>query len=394
MISSILLLNQNRGYNKLSKREKLKDFNYMYKILEENYPFFEVNKRLTGVDWLSNKDRYIDMITQTSNDEDYYEVLTEILSELHNHHTNMIDSEMFIQLRGLYGETDARYKEWTKQLNNPLAIKRYLKEEQSNINNLDKSNKIKSNNVYPKVIKKDKIAYLSIYTLNLYNIESDMQIIKPFISEIKEYVALIIDIRGNGGGASSYWSDYLVPMLIDTPLIDTVYGVYRGGEFIESFIKSFDGGGYEALLDIQEIKEYQLKNLPPEIMNDFKYYTKLDRVIEPDNDDLNFNGDIYLLVDDGVYSSSEMFASFAKHTGFAILVGEKTSGDGIGSDPAICILPNSGYAFSFSKEMGLTADGTCNEEFKTEPDIEVKAKRNPDIDRDRVVQKVIELIEY
>lgn len=149
MISSILLLNQNRGYNKLSKREKLKDFNYVYKILEENYPFFEVNKRLTGVDWLSNKDRYIDMITQTSNDEDYYEVLTEILSELHNHHTNTIDSEMFIQLRGLYGEADARYKEWTKQLNNPLAIKRYLKEEQSNINNLDRSNKIKSNNVYP-----------------------------------------------------------------------------------------------------------------------------------------------------------------------------------------------------------------------------------------------------
>lgn len=34
-----------------STEEKLDDFEYLYGILEKNYPFFEVNKRLNDVDW-------------------------------------------------------------------------------------------------------------------------------------------------------------------------------------------------------------------------------------------------------------------------------------------------------------------------------------------------------
>ena len=47
--------------NQLTQKEKLDDFEYMYTILKENYPFFEVNKRVNGLDWLSNKDEYINV---------------------------------------------------------------------------------------------------------------------------------------------------------------------------------------------------------------------------------------------------------------------------------------------------------------------------------------------
>ena len=86
-------------------------------------------------------------------------------------------------------------------------------------------------------------------------------------------------------------------------------------------------------------------------------------------DSIDFKGKIYLLVDKYVYSSSEMMASFAKESNMATLVGERTGGDGIGSDPMLIDLPNSGYIMRFSKEMGVTGKGSINEMDQTEPDI-------------------------
>lgn len=82
-----------------------------------------------------------------------------------------------------------------------------------------------------------------------------------------------------------------------------------------------------------------------------------------------FKGKIYLLVDKYVYSSSEMMASFAKESNMATLVGERTGGDGIGSDSMLIDLPNSGYILRFSKEMGVTEKGSINEMDQTQPDI-------------------------
>jgi hypothetical protein len=76
---------------------------------------------------------------------------------------------------------------------------------------------------------------------------------------------------------------------------------------------------------------------------------------------------------------------------FNTLVGETTGGDGIGDDPAICVLPNSGYIFRFTKEMGLTSDGTCNFEHKTEPDIKVSAKIYLNILDDEAVKAVLKV---
>ena len=60
-------------------------------------------------------------------------------------------------------------------------------------------------------------------------------------------------------------------------------------------------------------------------------------------------------------------------------------------DPAVCYLPNSGYVFRFTKEMGLASDGSCNFERKTEPDIEVLARINEDISKDQAIQAVLKI---
>ena len=77
------------------------------------------------------------------------------------------------------------------------------------------------------------------------------------------------------------------------------------------------------------------------------------------------------MVDEGVYSSAEMLASFCKETKLAKLVVTRTGGDGIGFDPLKVDLPRTGYVLRFSDGLGLTESGSINELDKTKPDIEV-----------------------
>ena len=70
-----------------------------------------------------------------------------------------------------------------------------------------------------------------------------------------------------------------------------------------------------------------------------------------------------------VYSSSEAFAIFCKETGFATLVGQTTGGSSSGGG-ILYELPQSHILVSFDVEYCLNADGNCNMEIGTTPDIE------------------------
>ena len=166
---------------------------------------------------------------------------------------------------------------------------------------------------------------------------------------------------------------------------------FRGGEFEEGFFKEMYGAGFEKLTPISKVDKENFQNSPPELKKDFKYYDMFINRIEPNNS-VGFKGKIYLLVDKHVFSASEQFTSFAKSTGFATLVGEKTGGDGIGFEPVICSLPNSGYLFRFSQEMGLTSSGSCNFENKTDPDIVVQPEKKSNISEDKAIQTVLKLL--
>jgi hypothetical protein len=380
-------LKQNRAINfnvpytdhsQLTEQEKVQDFEYMYKIMSENYPYFKVNQRLNGIDWLSNKNKYEALIKATDSDDSFFNTMNNILKDLHNGHVHMVSNDFYLLMKKNYELSKSENRAWLNQLNDPKALKRY-----SATNNLFAA----SPNVKTEFLKEGQVAYLSIKSFLLSNVEGDMETIRPFLENSKDCKALIIDIRGNGGGAVSYWANNIIPMLINTPKYNIEYSAYRGGKFTEQFLRN----GYKTLSPIENIYNHNLKDLPPELKEDFKYYSQSVRSIIPKNP-VEFHGKTYLLVDNGVFSAAEAFAAFSKDTGFATLIGEKTGGDGIGGDPAVCVLPNSGYIFRFSKQMGLTSDGTCNFECKTEPDINVSATKGSDLSNDEAVETVLNLL--
>lgn len=384
----------------LTEEQKIEDFNYLYKTIEENYPFLETNKRLNNVDWLSKKEEYLQRVKNTKSDIEFLITLNSILSELNNGHTHMItNSSQFRDLREIYSMN----KGWQKKvqlpvLNNKKALARYNinKNEKIQVLNQEKNENTEGiKNASTKDIVEGKIGYIYIpQMISYYNMGKDIELIDKYLNNIKEYQALIIDIRGNSGGDSYYWISYLVPKLIDKVYENTTYSFWKDGEIINNYLKKSKVKYSTGFGEVKDLDTTKLVNLPVEVKEDFKYYSKNTMEISPSEDSINFKGNIYMLVDKGVYSSSEAFASFAKQTGFATLIGERTGGDGIGSDPLLHMLPNSGYIFRFSKDMGTTADGTSNEEFKTEPDYEIQyAGKTGNFENDYCIKKVLELEE-
>ena len=72
---------------------------------------------------------------------------------------------------------------------------------------------------------------------------------------------------------------------------------------------------------------------------------------------MNYQGRIFLLVDDNVYSSAESLAAFCRGSSWATVIGGCTGEDGVGFDPALVALPNSGMTLRFSSMIGLNPTG-------------------------------------
>lgn len=453
--------------HELTIEEKLEDFNYMYKVLKENHPYFEVEKRKTGYDWLAHREDFENWIKATKNNRDYFSTIGRILYLVQNGHTNIISPDMYDDYRKMYsGITNnawenvlndegvvAKYEDWKKTIDskrsvipldfkyiegnyivtNPSFInedilKKYNIPEYSIIKTVDgvsiddyiksiidkkflkfddKRSKLKASRLTipceegknmkftfltpegeimdktlqaieylaPKssmtgpeklydtaIIEKDKLAYIKVNSFSSFYVEKDRAGIYKFFEEVKDYANLVIDIRGNGGGSENYYTDNLVAPLIDKKLKANFYMAFRDGNYIKPFLKS-RGIFAKSIDNIPDGLKY-----PDEIKSDFSTFLSSTREISPENP-VGFKGKIFLIVDDYVYSSAESFAVFAKATGFATIVGTRTGGDGIGIDPAICPLPNSGLIIRFPLEMGLNPDGTSNEETSTEPDV-------------------------
>lgn len=373
----------NTSNRELTMEEKLEDFEYMYNMLEESYPFFKVNERVNSVDWLGNKDKYIEKIRQTKNDEEFVEKLNEILSELNNDHTCLLSKEGYLANYKIFYEDK---NPWIKILDDNKVKDRY---------NFTKEDiKLLEDGVYFKnmepafktdIIIPNEVAYIRLNRMDGFRVEEDEEEILKFLKEIKNYPKLIIDIRGNGGGNPNYWEFNIVPPLIKEPLSVNYYMFARGSKYSQKFYKA----RFLKLKAVSKLDEDLVKQFPKEVKSDFKYYAIFNEKIKPKNT-VDFNGKIYLLVDKNVFSAAEQFASFSKETGFATLVGEKTGGDGITENPIFFSLPNSGLVISFASVLGLNPDYTINEETKTTPDIEVNPMPHLDYEYDQCIKTVIE----
>ena len=84
-----LLCVQCKSYSQLSTEQKIQDFEFLYQTLEENYPYFDAAKRQFNLDWLSNKEQYLEKIKNTPNDSAYLMAMMSIVYGLQCPHLYM-----------------------------------------------------------------------------------------------------------------------------------------------------------------------------------------------------------------------------------------------------------------------------------------------------------------
>lgn len=361
--------------------EKLNDFEYLCELLEEYYPFFAVNERVNGIDWFGNLNMYKRILRNTNNDAEYYVALDRILSDLNDNDTYVMDGEIYRRYLKHY------YPDKATILTDVRTMGRYhLFEGISNIE-LDPNNNFifhKGPVLDTKKLIDDELAYMKIEAMSEYHIEDDYPKIRDFLMEVKDYEKLVIDIRGNSGWADEYWMN-IVELLIDDVHSAEYYSFFKQNPKSRTEVFKL-----ENITVIRDLDRKILDRFPPEIETYLNFY-KVNKIeIEPKTE-INFQGRIYLLVDEEVSSSSEKFAAFAKDTGFATLVGEKTGGGMVFDEVPMYNLPYGGFLIRYSREMAMNSDGTINMEEKTTPHIIVEdTSYNEDFYKDNCIQAVLE----
>ena len=380
----------------LTLERQLEDFDYLVRILSENYPYLAMHARTEGLNWEAAVADARAKIAAGVSGTDAIQICTELLDRL-NRHTYFIPSSSYLYFLEVFNQSFMiRFiscKPWADVLESPRALGNYGKvnrrirerignpftflQDISRWNFTGKKTVAQSPTVKTSVIEQGRIAYLYFPTFT--NFDADRQPTLEFLTSVKDYEWIIIDIRGNSGGSTWYVSSLIVPALISKNLEHTAYALVRPGNYIKPFLKARD-------LKIEPLSKLPaFPRLAPETKTDYIGFIHFSDIIRPAKTPIGFKGHVVLLVDGKVYSASEHMAYVCKSTGFATIVGETTGGDGIGIDVAVAMLPNSGYVFTFPPEAGLNPDGSFNEETNTVPDVEIAPGED-------ALQKTLELI--
>lgn len=362
----------------LTQEQMLEDYEYYWKTVNENCPLISLSERQNRIS--ESYETYKQKLLNSESNLEQMECIVKLSDCLSGHPSYM---PSISDLKKVYGKYIDVRKTWYDKLLDPLSEKnnnlyKFFKEKNLNpiedTKNVDHGDKLIDENVETKIIEDGNIAYMKIRSFGnqFINQDTEKQIFN-FYSDIKDFKNLIIDITGNSGGDTNYLVDYIFPILCDKLVIKD-YFLLKMGDENKSFIKEAFGKDNISILPISELPEFKALNALDK--NEMTHFLPIEWTIVPKKR-VNFHGKIWLLVDEKVFSTSEGLASACKENGCAVLVGKRTGGDGVGIDPALLVLPNSKIVFRYSMMYGLNADGSCNAEAGTEPDIISKEGESP-----------------
>lgn len=281
------------------------NFEALWKILDERYCFFEYK----NVDWQEVYERYSTRISEDMSNDDFFDVMAEMLAELKDGHVNLTSKHNM-----------ARYWAWFEDypynFDANLLQKYYLGK--GTDYNIAGGLKYK--------IFDDNIGYIYYESFATPISES---ILDNVISRLAKCDGIIIDVRNNGGGILTYSEMLASRFFTEKTLVG--YIQHKTGKGHNSFSKP-----YERHID------------PPS--NRWKFYNK-----------------VVVLTNRKSYSSTNDFVNAMTYAPNAIIIGDRTGG-GSGL-PFSSEIPN-GWSVRFSASPMLNAN-MQHTELGIDPDIKV-----------------------
>ena len=356
--------------SEISAEDKVKDLDYLASIVKNSYikyDFVDIEKRKVFEEKLS----YYKNNSQNLNDIQFRAAISEILSSLGDEDLRLLsknDVEYF-------KSNNFKDSIWGKTLSN-ASVEAAMK----NIPLL-KNNNSTNKNINSEIVAKEisnGILYIRPSEFYKENINSDLEVLKPFYDKISNYKGIIIDISNRGGSDYKYFYDIFLKPLSSNDLY-AFLRLAKRNEFFSSFGNDFNKI-YKEFYSIKE--EFRIGEIPSEVNIDnsirekFKSYYRLD-MNSKNNSASRFKGEIYLVQNDLTEGACDLFAFFSKSSGFASLVGSKSKG-GLYTDvmpQGIIILPESKYPVGVPFVVCLGEKGAFTHD-GTDPQIEMKIDSN------------------
>lgn len=371
----------------ISMEDALADYDYMWEILETNYPFMKMAERKYGLSIDALKENFRGRIEALGGSRidfyEYYDLMQLCVARFRRLGHLYIYAPYAYQAR--LEELNAEKKtdlfddlaKWRFQFfNDPTTRARYnylAKKSNAAAGKMsDKVSKADTSNLTFQDINEDT-AYVKISSFTTSNMLNDQSILNDWFTANAHKKNIIIDITGNSGGSDFYWINLIVAPNIGEKLKYTSnYITPYGKESREQF--ALCGVGIEDLNpNLDDL--LRLPQIDSDNFSEVKYYKPTFLSVSPAYEKKLCNGRFFLLVDDKVASAADGFAIFCKATGFAKLVGENTRGDGGGGNVFDIKLPKSGLVLEFRAMHSLNPDGSSNVEFGTTPDVVYSGKR-------------------
>lgn len=224
-------------------------------------------------------------------------------------------------------------------------------------------------------IMQDNVGYLA---LNLYmdGREKFATALRKSMQNVKYTDGLIIDIRGNGGG-SRLPLNTILPFLITKPVVTNV-ARYRIDEDIDlKPTKGYLEMRYSYMENYSEftkeekdvIKEFKTYFTPSRIVQSNKFTDYHYMVVNPskEKDAFYYDKPVVVLIDEGCFSASDIFAAGIRQGDNVILLGNTTGGGSGFSDNKL--LPNSNIKVKFSSIISYQPNGNLYDGHGVEPDV-------------------------
>ena len=329
----------------------LEDYDQLWRDLEENYPFFPILEA-KGIDVAAVRDSYRLYVQKTATLEQFMGVLDRMFGKLQSFaHLFLFHRYSYDMMLDGVAEVEG-FEPWQAVLLDPVTAATYAGLPESGSSDVGDIPEVECR-YFPELAA----AYFRFPTMNPYAQERDETILADYLSQLPDVAHIILDITGNPGGSSLYWEN-----VITAPFGGSWTGSFR--VFYQDSPINRQYYGEKNLLPVEQTQ------LPPFAQH---LGAKLYETVQWNAD----YGDSRLekgteakrwVLTDGGYSAAESFAAFCKLTGWATLVGKPTNGDGLGGNPLLLPLKNTGLLVYFTTAMAENPDGTLNAQQGILPD--------------------------
>ena len=433
IITALLaILTISAGAQSLTKQQMLEDYDQLYTTLTKNNPYFAVRKHVTGIDISKEMRRIRHDIDTVTCDGGFYDVIFRALIACNDMHVSpnqtkdsvaMARTKEAYQKYFRYGNSkankvyyidgkyltrgfqnkDAEVIPFFSELThvNGIPIDKYVAKYNRLVNDATrwdfKHKKAWATNLYdprmvcntdeftwtviidgkPQTIDMTELGYIyprdffddSVFKVDYFQRDSTLYIRLPRMNygkiewledEIAKYKGeplrrVIIDVRGNGGGSDMVWTR-VISAIIDRPMHFNLWqaskdiGVFTPEDSIQKPIKVY-GDRLIACFDQGD-------------------WTTL----KPSERSLGYDGKIYVMVDENIFSSTSSFLSVCQKIDRLVSVGRPTGYFvGIGATPWGDILRHSRFSYRYPVTIETTDADPRHPEtyYKDQVEIEV-----------------------